>query len=189
MLPTDEVGLNIVKALVGPLSEADIALAKTTSAYLVGFNVKANPAIQELARKRNVPIIEHKVVYSIVDAVRDLMSGLLPPRIVMDSLGAAQVRELFDINKGARNAVTVAGCIVTEGIIRRNAVAQVVRDGEVVHESKFETIRSFKQVVAEVKRGNDCGVTISGFNDFKVGDVIRSVVARQIPRKLGEPSK
>jgi len=187
VLPQDEVGLEIVKAAVGPITEGDVAMAKTSGSYLVGFNVKANPVIAELARKREVPIIEHKVVYQIVSALSDLMSELLPPRIVVDVSGTAQVRELFEINKGTKSASTVAGCLVTDGLIKRGSQAQVVRGDEVVHTGKIDSLRSFRQAVADVRKGNDCGLGFPDFNEYRIGDIVRCIAQRQIPRKLGDP--
>jgi len=186
VLPQDEIALQIVKAAVGPIIEGDIALAKIAGAYLVAFNTKAAPAVHDLARKQGVTIIENPVVYSIVDYIGNLMTSLLPPNVVVDVLGEARVKDMFEVNKGTKLATKVAGCIVTDGLIRRGTTAQVVRGETVVHEALLDTLRSFKFPVPEVKRGSDCGLSVSGYNEFLVGDVVRCISKRFVPRKLGE---
>lgn len=186
VLPQDEVGLVIVKTGVGPIAEGDIGAAKASNAHVVGFNVKATPLVHELARKRGVSIIEQKVVYSIVDAVTAMMSEKLPPRMVLDVMGEAKVREVFEINKGTRKASAVAGCLVVDGLLRKNSMAQVLRGEEVVHEGKIESLRSFKSAVPEVKKGAECGIVFPDFSDFKPGDIIRCINKRAVKRKLGE---
>ena len=186
VLPQDEIRLRIVKSAVGPVVEGDVALAKITGAYLVAFNTKASPVIQELARKRAVNIIENQVVYSIVDAISGLMAALLPPDVVVDVLGEARVKDMFEVNKGTKLATKVAGCVVTDGLLRRGATAQVLRGEEVVHEAVLDTLRSYKFPVPEIRRGNDCGLSLSGFNDFVVGDLVRCISKRFVPRKLGD---
>lgn len=186
MLPQDEISIRIVKAAVGPIIEGDIALAKITGAYLVGFNMKASPVIHELARKRAVNIIEHQVVYNIVDAIGNLMTAMLPPNVVTDVLGEARVKEVFDVNQGSKISMKVAGCVVTEGLLRRGATVQVMRDETLVHEANLDTLRSFKHAVPEVKRGSDCGLSLDDFNDFLPGDIVKCISRRFVTRKLGE---
>lgn len=152
----------------------------------MGFNIKSPPVIYEIARKRGVTIVEHRVVYNIVNTIRDLMSALLPPNIVTDVVGEAYVKEMFEVNKGTKSQMTVAGCLVTEGMMKRGGTVLIIRGEEVILESKLDTLRLFKNPVSEVKKGNDCGITLAEFNEFHPGDVIRCISKRSIPRKLGD---
>lgn len=186
VLPQDEIKLNIVRSAVGPIAENDVTAAKLANACIVGFNIKSPAVIYEIARKRGVTIIEHRVVYNIVNTIRDLMSALLPPNVVTDVVGEAHVKEMFEVNKGTKSQMTVAGCIVDDGMMKRGANVLILRGGEVILESKLDTLRLFKNPVTEVKKGSDCGITLAEFNEFQPGDIIRCIAKRNVPRKLGD---
>lgn len=186
VLPQDEIKLNIVRSAVGPIAETDISAARLSNASILGFNIKSPPVIHEIARKRGVNVVEHRVVYNIVNSVRDLMSALLTPNVVVDVLGEAYVKEMFDVNKGSKTQMTVAGCMVTDGMMKRGANVQIWRGEELIVETKLDTLRLFKNPVGEVKKGNECGISLPDFNLFQSGDIVRCISKRTIPRKLGD---
>lgn len=166
-IKSDKVKLEIVESGVGLISKNDIILASTAGASIVGFNVKLENGVLALAKHHNVNIIQHNIIYELIDRVRDGMAELLDPEFRENKLGAAEVRQTFPVAKGI-----VAGCMVTEGIIKRDARSRVYRKGEVIHESRIQTLRRFKDEVGEVRAGYECGIQVSGFNGYQPGDII-----------------
>ncbi len=166
-IKSDKVKLEVVESGVGLISKNDISLASTAGACVVGFNVKMETGVLALAKHHDVSIIQHNIIYELINQVRDGMAELLDPEFRENKLGAAEVRQKFPVAKGI-----VAGCMVTEGLIKRDAHARVFRKGDVIHESKISTLRRFKDEVGEVRAGYECGIQVSGFNGYEEGDVI-----------------
>ena len=164
------VTLNIIRSNVGTISEDDINLASGSNALIIGFNVRPMPQVKASADAKKVQIRLYKVIY---DAINDLtlaLKGLLDPVYEEVETGYAEVRQTFKVSKVG----TIAGCYVTEGYIQNNALIRLLRDGVVVYEGKLNTLRRFKDDVKEVKAGYECGLSIDGFNDIKVGDIIEA---------------
>ena len=167
-LSTEKVKLEVVRAGVGGVTESDVNLAKAGDALIVGFRVRPVGKAAELAAREGVAIKTYDVIYDVLEDVRRAMEGLLEPIAAERRLGSLEVREVFRIPRQGQ----VAGCVVTEGRIRRHAAARVIRGGTVVHDGDVRSLRRFKEDVTEVAQGYECGVTLSGFDDFELGDVL-----------------
>jgi translation initiation factor IF-2 len=175
-LSDGKVKIRIIHSGVGAINESDVLLATASKAVIIGFNVKPDKNAAEVADREEVDIRHHTVIYNVTDEIKLAMAGLLDPTFKEVRLGLAQVRDIFKVPK----AGTIAGCMVTEGVIRRGGDAQVrlLRAGQLVHEGKIGGLRRFKDDVSEVKTGFECGISLEKFNDIQVGDVIE-VVGRE----------
>ncbi len=169
-LGTDEVGINIVHAAVGRISESDIMLATASNAIVIGFNVRPENSAQKLAEKENVQIRLYSIIYEIIDDVKAAMEGLLLPDVKENSLGQAEIRKIFKAPKVGK----IAGCRVMEGIIKRTSKVRLVRDGIVVWEGSIASIHREKDDVSEVREGFECGMTFVNYQDFHEGDMIEA---------------
>ncbi len=170
-LKNEEVKVDIIHAGVGAISESDVALADASeNAVILGFNVRPTGSVKEKAKQLGINIKTYSIIYDLIDDVKALLSGMLSPIIKEEAMGQAEVRETFVVPKVG----TVAGCIVTDGVIERNAKARVIRDGVVIYDSKIASLKRFKEDVKEVSKGYECGIMIENFNDIKVGDVIEA---------------
>ena len=167
-IESDKVDLDVISKGVGHVSKNDVALASASGATIVGFNVKLDNGVQSQAKHHDVRIIQHEIIYKLLDQIEEAMAELLDAEYVERKLGKAEVRQVFGVGKG-RN---VAGCMVTEGSIARNGIARLVRGGELVHESKIDTLKRFKDDVKEVRAGYECGINVDGFNAYEEGDII-----------------
>jgi len=179
-IESDKVDLKIISSGVGHVSKSDITLASTGDACIVGFNVRLDNGVQSLAKHHDVRIIQHNIIYELLDQVEETMAGMLDPEISEKKAGAAEVRQVFSMGKGR----SVAGCMVTEGIINRSRRARVLRGGEVVHESSVDTLKRFKDDVKEVRAGYECGINVSGYDAYEEGDVIECFEIEEIRPKL-----
>ena len=167
-LSVDEVNVNVIHAMVGGINESDVNLAMAADAIVIGFNVRADATARKLIETEGVTVHYHNVIYDVVDTVKSAMSGLLSPVSKEEHVGLVEVRDVFRAPKiGA-----VAGCYVTEGFVRRNLPVRVLRDNIVIFEGAIDSLRRFKDDVAEVKSGYECGIGIKDYNDVKVGDQI-----------------
>ncbi len=167
-LSTDEVSVAIIANGVGGITESDIHLAIASNAMVIGFNVRADATAKRLAESENVPLHYYSVIYDIVDNIKNAMSGMLQPQFREQIVGICEVREVFRSPKlGA-----IAGCMVTEGFVKRNLPIRVLRDNVVIYEGTLESLRRFKEDVAEVRQGFECGVGVKNYNDVKPGDLI-----------------
>ncbi len=167
-LSTDKVTVNVILTGVGGVTESDVMLAAASEAIIVGFAVRPDAVARKAADRNGVDVRLYKIIYEALDEIRAAMVGLLEPVFAEVALGTAEVREVFVIPKvGA-----IAGCFVTDGMIKRNAQGRVVRDGVLIYESKLSSLRRFKDDVSEVKQGFECGIGIENFNDMKAGDLI-----------------
>ena len=179
-LSTDEVKVNIVSGGVGAINESDVNLAMTSSGVLLGFNVRADSAAKKLCEREGIDLRYYSIIYEMIDDVKKAMSGLLAPERREEILGVAQVRDVFRSSKfGA-----VAGCMVIEGTLYRNRPIRVLRDDVVVFEGSLESLRRFKDDVAEVRNGMECGLAVKSYNDVREGDKIEVFEVREIARTL-----
>ncbi|MEE8189005.1 MAG: translation initiation factor IF-2 [Kiloniellales bacterium] len=179
-LGTDEVKVNLLHAGVGGINESDVTLAQATDAVIIGFNVRANPQARELAKRDGVDIRYYSIIYNVVDDVKAVLSGMLAPTQKENFLGYSEIREVFNITKVGK----VAGCMVTEGTVRRGAKVRLLRDDIVIHDGTLKTLRRFKEEVKEVKEGYECGMAFENYNDIQTGDRIECYEVEEIARTL-----
>ena len=165
---SDKVDIKVISKGVGHITRNDVTLASGGGVTIVGFNVKLDKGVQSLAKHHEVRIIQHEIIYELIDQVEESMAEMLDAEYLERKSGAAEIRQVFSVGK-SRN---VAGCMITEGTIKRNGVARLMRGGEVVHEGKIDTLKRFKDDVKEVRAGYECGINISAYNDYQEGDVI-----------------
>ncbi|MGA0560382.1 translation initiation factor IF-2, partial [Larkinella sp. VNQ87] len=179
-LSTEEVQVNIIHKAVGQISESDILLASASDAIIVGFQVRPSASARRLAEQEQIEIRLYSIIYDAINEVRDAMEGMLAPTTEEVIVGTIDVRDVFKISRVG----TVAGCMVTEGIIRRNNKVRVVRDFIVVHTGEISALKRFKDDVNEVRNGYECGLSIKNFNDIQVGDTIESFELKEVKRTL-----
>ena len=179
-LATDQVKVRILTGGVGALSESDISLAAASQAIVVGFNVRAIPQARDLARRDGIEIRYHSIIYELIDEIKTAMSGLLSPDNQEEFIGYAEIREVFSVSKLGK----VAGCYVTEGIIRRGCSVRLLRDNIVIHEGSLKTLKRFKDEVKEVKDGMECGMAFENYSDIQQGDVIECFEVTEVARSL-----
>ncbi len=179
-LSTDEVQVNIIHKGVGQITESDVLLATASDAIICGFQVRPSGPARQLAEKEEIEIRLYSVIYKAIDEMKDAMEGLLEPTVEEVIMGNIEVREVFKISKIG----TVAGCYVKDGLVKRNNPIRIIRDGIVIHEGEIDALKRFKDDVSEVKSNYECGVSIKGYNDIKVDDIIESYEEREIKRKL-----
>ena len=165
-LSTDEVKVNVVHGMVGGINESDVNLALASEAAVIGFNVRADAVARKLAESEDVQIRYYSIIYDVIDEVRAAMEGMLEPEIKEDTLGLVEVREVFRAPKIG----SIAGCHVLEGLVRRNANVRILRDNTVIFDGVIDSLRRFKDDVAEVKAGTECGIGVKNYNDIKTGD-------------------
>jgi translation initiation factor IF-2 len=177
---TDEVKVRILHAAVGGINESDVTLAGATEAMIIGFNVRANPQARDLARRDGTEIRYYSIIYNLVDDIKGLLSGLLSPQRQEKFLGYAEIREVFNISKVGK----VAGCMVTDGLMKRGAKVRLLRDDVVIHDGALKTLRRFKDEVREVKEGYECGMAFENYHDIQVGDQIECYEVEEIARAL-----
>jgi translation initiation factor IF-2 len=179
-LGTEEVAAQVMHAGVGGITESDVSLAATSSAAILGFNVRANAQARAAAERDGIEIRYYNVIYDLVDDIKAAMSGLLSPERRETFLGNAEILEIFQISKVGK----VAGCRVTEGKVERGASVRLIRDNVVIHEGKLSTLKRFKDEVREVPAGQECGMAFERYEDMRVGDVIECYRVEEIARTL-----
>ena len=179
-LPQDEVRVNIVHSGAGAITEHDVDLAKTAAAIVVGFNVRPNANARELAEQEGVDIRLYRVIYDAIDDVKAALSGMLKPEERESIVGEAEVRQTFRVPRLG----VIAGCYMTRGTIRRNSQVRLIRDGVVVYEGRVGSLRRFKDDVAEVREGFECGIGLENFQDVKEGDVIEAFEVEEVARQI-----
>jgi translation initiation factor IF-2 len=175
-LSTDQVKLKIVRASVGGITEADVLLASTSNAIIVGFNVRADRKASDLAQQEGVDMRFHTIIYELTDELKKAMTGLLSPVLKEMHLGRAEVRDTFRV----KGSGTIAGCYVQDGIVKRDADVRVVRDNVIIYTGKIVSLKRFKDDVNEVRTGFECGISISNFNDVKVADLLECFVVERL---------
>ncbi|MGZ8154899.1 MAG: translation initiation factor IF-2 [Burkholderiales bacterium] len=179
-LSTDEVKVNIVHAAVGGITESDINLALASKAVVIGFNTRADAAARKLAESGGVQIRYYNIIYEAVDEIKAALTGMLAPERKENTLGMVEIRQVFKISKIG----TVAGCYVVDGLVRRSAKVRLLRDNVVIHEGELDSLKRFKDDVREVKAGFECGLSLKGYNDLKVGDQLEVYEVVEVARTL-----
>jgi translation initiation factor IF-2 len=179
-LSTSEVATKVLHSGVGGINEADVTLARASGGMIIGFNVRANPQARELAKRDQVDIRYYSIIYNVVDDVKAALSGMLKPTLREQFLGNAEIREVFQITKSGK----VAGCMVTEGTVKRGAKVRLLRDNVVIHEGSLKTLKRFKDEVREVKEGFECGMAFENYENIMKGDIIECFEMEEVARTL-----
>jgi len=179
-LSTDEVKVNIVHSAVGGITESDINLALASKAVVIGFNTRADAAARKLAESSGVQIRYYNIIYEAVDEIKAALSGMLAPERKESTLGMVEIRQVFKISKIG----TVAGCYVVDGLVRRSAKVRLLRDNVVIHDGELDSLKRFKEDVREVKAGFECGLSLKGYNEIKVGDQLEVYEVVEVARTL-----
>lgn len=179
-LGNEEVSVKVVHDSVGGISETDVMLATASNSVIVGFNVRPTSGARDAAKKENIDIRLHSVIYDAIEEVKSSLSGILEPVRKEVEVGSVEVRDLFRIP----SAGVIAGCFVKEGSIRRNLKVRLIRDSVVIYSGDISSLKRFKDDVNEVREGYECGVGIEGFNDIKVGDIIEPYTIEEIARTI-----
>jgi translation initiation factor IF-2 len=179
-LATDEVKVSVVHAAVGGITESDVNLAMAARAVIIGFNTRADAGARKLAESSGVQLRYYNIIYEAVDEIKAALSGMLTPERKESILGMVQVRQVFRISKIG----TVAGCYVTEGLVKRSAQVRVLRDNVVIHTGDIDSLKRFKDDVREVKAGFECGMSLKGFSDLKEGDQFEVFETVEVARTL-----
>ena len=177
---TDEVEVKVLHSGVGGINESDVTLARASNALVVGFNVRANPQAREAAKRDGVDIRYYSIIYDLTDDVKKMLSGMLSPEVSEELLGYAEIREVFSITKVGK----VAGCMVTEGVVKRGSKVRLLRDDVVIHEGELSQLKRFKEDAREVKDGYECGMAFANYNDLQVGDKIECFDVKEVSREL-----
>ena len=179
-LSTDEVKVKVVGSGVGGISETDATLAAASNAIIVGFNVRADASARRIIEAENIDLRYYSIIYELLNDVKAAMSGMLQPEFKQEIIGLAEVRDVFKHPKfGA-----IAGCMVTEGVVKRNNPIRVLRDNVVIFEGELESLRRFKDDVSEVRNGMECGIGVKNYNDVKVGDQIEVFEVVEVKRSI-----
>jgi translation initiation factor IF-2 len=173
-----EVRLNVIHTGIGAISEGDVMLASASSAIVLGFNVRPNSEARALAGREGVDVRTYRVIYQLTEDIQQALVGMLAPERVEETLGEAEVRALFRISRIG----VIAGCYVTNGVVRRNARVRVVREGTIIYETQVASLKRFKDDAREVQAGFECGIQLEGFNDVKEGDVLEFYETREVAR-------
>ncbi|MDP5219399.1 translation initiation factor IF-2 [Ruegeria sp. 2205SS24-7] len=176
----DEVRVRVLHSGVGAITETDIGLAEASGAPVMGFNVRANTSARNTANQKGVEIRYYSVIYDLVDDVKAAASGLLSAEIKENFIGYAEIKDVFKVS----NVGKVAGCLVTEGVARRSAGVRLLRDNVVIHEGTLKTLKRFKDEVAEVQSGQECGMAFENYDDIRAGDVIEIFEREEVTRTL-----
>ena len=179
-LGTEEVVVRFLHGAIGGINESDVSLAAASKGAIIGFNVRASKQARELAEREGVDIRYYSIIYNLIDDLKALLSGMLAPSIRENFLGYAEIREVFNITKVGK----VAGCMVTEGLVKRGAKVRLLRDNVVIHEGALSTLKRFKDEAREVKQGMDCGMSFENYNDIQVGDMIECFELESVAREL-----
>ena len=179
-LGTDQVKVRILSSGVGAISESDISLSSASNAIVIGFNVRAIPQARDLAKRDGVEIRYHSIIYELIDEVKAAMGGLLSPDTQEDFIGYAEIRQVFGVSKVGK----VAGCYVTEGVIKRGCKVRLLRDNVVMHEGSLKTLKRFKDEVKDVREGFECGMGFENYSDIQEGDMIECFELREVARTL-----
>ncbi|MBM3468079.1 MAG: translation initiation factor IF-2 [Alphaproteobacteria bacterium] len=179
-LSTEEVNIRVLHGGVGGINESDVTLARASGGIVIGFNVRTNPQARELARRDNVEIRYYSIIYDVIDDMKALMSGLLAPTLREKFLGFVEIRQVFSISKIGK----VAGCYVTEGVVKRGARIRLLRDNVVIHEGALQSLKRFKDEVKEVKESYECGIVLENYNDIQEKDIIECYEIESVARQI-----
>jgi translation initiation factor IF-2 len=177
---TDEVQVRMLHSGVGAITESDVTLAMASGALILGFNVRANAQARDLAKRENINIHYHSIIYELLDEAKARLSGILAPESREQTTGHAEIREVFSITKTGK----IAGCMVTDGVIRRGARIRLLRDDVVIHDGALGSLRRFKDDIREVREGFECGIGVEGYSDIRQNDVIEAYEVEEVARTL-----
>jgi len=177
-IDVEGVKINIIHTGVGAITESDIILASASNAIVIGFNVRPDANAKGSAEREKVDVRLHRVIYKAIEEIESAMKGLLDPEFEEKIIGQVEVRETYKVSKVG----TIAGCYVTDGKVTRDAGVRIIRDGVVLYEGEIDTLRRFKDDVKEVAKNYECGITVTNFNDIKVGDTMEAFVMEEIER-------
>lgn len=170
--------VNVIRSSVGAITESDVSLASASNAIIIGFNVRPTTVVREFAKGQGVEIRLYNIIYKAIEDIEAALTGMLAPEYEEVVTGQAEVRSVFKISKvGA-----VAGCYVTDGVIERNSLVRIIRDGIVIYEGKMASLKRFKDDAKEVKAGYECGISIENFNDIKEGDIMEASIEKEVER-------
>ncbi|MCB0278251.1 MAG: translation initiation factor IF-2, partial [Calditrichaeota bacterium] len=179
-LSHEEVKINVIRKAVGPITESDVILASASGAIIVGFHVRPQPNAVDLAEYEEVEIRIYKIVYDAIADIKNALEGMLRPEIKENNVGEIEIREVYKISRLGN----IAGCYVTRGSVKRENSIRLIREGVELYDGKLSSLKRFKDDVKEVKEGYECGLTIDGFNDIKVGDILEVYETVEVARKL-----
>jgi translation initiation factor IF-2 len=183
-LSNDEVQVKIIASGVGGITVSDIQLAAASKGLVIGFNVRADAGARDAVKDTGVEVRYYSIIYEAIDDVKARMTGMLQPEIKEQIVGTAQVREVFRSSKFG----VVAGCLVTEGAVKRNNPIRVLRENVVIFEGALESLRRFKDDVGEVRAGTECGIGVKNYQDVRVGDQIECYSRIEVARTLESAS-
>ena len=179
-MATKEVKVQILHSGVGGINESDITLAQASGGFVIGFNVRANPQARDLAKNEHIELRYYSIIYNLIDEIRQVLSGLLAPTIREHFLGYADILEVFNVSKVGK----IAGCMVTEGQMKRGSSVRLLRDDVVIHEGELSQLKRFKDDVKEVNEGNECGMAFANYQDLQLGDRIECFDVEEVAREL-----
>ena len=179
-LSTEEISVNVIFSGVGAISESDVLLASASDAIIVGFQIRPSAKAKALAEEENIEIKTYSIIYKAIEEIKSAMEGMLSPDLVEKVTGQVEIRETFKISKVG----TIAGCMVTDGIVERKSKIRVIRDGVVIHDGLLENLKRFKDDAKEVRKGFECGLQIKSFNNIEVGDYLEVYKEEEVKRKL-----
>ncbi len=176
----EEVSVRVLHSGVGAITESDVTLANATGALIIGFNVRATAQARDLAARDKVNIRYYSIIYDVVEDIKAALSGMLSPTLKENFLGYAEIREVFNLSKYGK----IAGCMVTEGLVRRGAKVRLLRDNVVIHNGTLKTLRRFKDDVKEVSNGMECGMAFENYEDIRVSDMIEAYEVEEVARTV-----
>ena len=179
-MATDEVKVEILHTGVGGINESDVTLAHASGGFVIGFNVRANPQARDMAKHENVDIRYYSIIYNVIDDLRQALSGMLAPTIREHLLGYAEILEVFNVSKVGK----IAGCMVTEGQVKRGSSVRLLRDDVVIHEGELSQLKRFKDDAKEVKEGTECGMAFANYQDLQPKDKIECFDIEEVAREL-----
>jgi translation initiation factor IF-2 len=174
------VKIKVLTGAVGAISESDISLAAASSALVFAFNVRAIPKARDLARRDGVEVRYHSIIYELISDAKTALTGLLDPDLQETFIGYAEIRKVFSVSKIGK----IAGCFVTEGIVKRGCSFRLLRDNTVMHQGMLKTLRRFKDEVKEVREGLECGMGFENYNDIQDGDMMECFEVKEVARSL-----
>jgi translation initiation factor IF-2 len=179
-LSTEEISVNVIFSGVGAITESDVLLASASDAIIVGFQIRPSAKAKALADDEKIEIKTYSIIYKAIEEIKAAMEGMLSPDLVEKVTGQVEIRETFKISKVG----TIAGCMVTDGLVERKSKIRVIRDGVVIHDGLLENLKRFKDDAREVKKGFECGLQIKNFNNIEVGDYLEVYKEEEVKRKL-----
>lgn len=175
-IAVEGASIDIVRTGVGAITDTDVLLAEASEAIIIGFGVGTPSSVRDLAQEKGVEIRTYRVIYEALDDIEAAMKGLLDPVFEQSVIGEVEVRETYNVSRIG----TIAGCMVTNGVVKKNSIIKLVRDGKIIFEGKLGSLKRFKDDVKEVKQGYDCGLTLENYNDVKIGDVIEVYMMKEV---------